>query len=84
LIGTVTGAYIEASRRGVIGDSYRRGMVVRHHAGERPDSRLRVGGGTEALHLGTNLPIHGKDPDPAQALRVILNELAEALTIGSV
>jgi DNA-binding transcriptional MocR family regulator len=67
-IGTVTRGYIEASRRGVIRGSSGRGTVVRDQAAERPDPRLRPGDGTEVVDLGTNLPIHGEDPDLAQAL----------------
>jgi len=62
-IGTVTRGYIEAARRGVIRGSSGRGTVVRDQAGEKRDSRLRVGPGSEVVDLGTNLPIHGEDPD---------------------
>ncbi|UCC30957.1 MAG: PLP-dependent aminotransferase family protein [Phycisphaerales bacterium] len=66
-IGTVTRGYIEAARRGVTRGKSGRGTIVRDTAAERPDSRLRVGPGTELVDLGTNLPIHGEHPDLSKA-----------------
>jgi len=73
-IGTVTRGYIEASRRGVTRGKSGRGTVVRDPGSEPPDSRLRVGPGSELVDLGTNVPINGEDPDLPGALATLAQQ----------
>ncbi len=64
-VGTISRAYAEADRRGLVRGEVGRGTYVRARAGERPD----VGAPGTPIDLGLNLPLHAEDPDLAGALR---------------
>jgi len=64
-VGTVSRAYGEADRRGLVRGEVGRGTYVCSRAPERPGA----GGGGGAIDLGLNLPLHAEDPDLAAALR---------------
>ena len=68
-VGTITRAYAEAERRGLVRGEVGRGTFV-CQAGSRYDPLLepaRESGGV--IDLGLNLPLYGEDPDLAAALR---------------
>jgi DNA-binding transcriptional MocR family regulator len=64
-VGTVSRAYAEADRRGLVRGEVGRGTYVRARALERPGTR----DGGAPIDLGLNLPLHAEDPDLGEALR---------------
>lgn len=69
-VGTVTRAYQEAERRGLIRGEVGRGTFVQAPA-DRFDTLLEpaVEQGQEVIDLGLNLPLDSEGPDLAEALR---------------
>ncbi len=64
-VGTVSRAYAEADRRGLVRGEVGRGTYVRARASERSGVRAA----STPIDLGLNLPLHAEDPDLASALR---------------
>jgi DNA-binding transcriptional MocR family regulator len=71
-LGTVTRAYAEARKRGLVRAQVGRGTYVLAND-DRWDPVLRPGRPPDRLvDMGPNLPLHHEDPDLAQAVRRVL------------
>lgn len=70
-IGTVTKAYSEAERRGIVRSEGRRGTFVGEARRGRSSLAALAHAGAEAIDLASNHPTHGLDPGLAQALRAL-------------
>ncbi|ADO73255.1 Transcriptional regulator, GntR family [Stigmatella aurantiaca DW4/3-1] len=78
-VGTVTRAYAEAERRGLIGGEVGRGTYVRHREPPRALPEPASATGDEALiELGLNWPATPPGDPPTQALRRTLESLQHA------
>jgi DNA-binding transcriptional MocR family regulator len=68
-VGTVSRAYAEADRRGLVRGEVGRGTFVRAGAADRPEGGADGGADGGPIDLGLNLPLHAEDPDLGAALR---------------
>lgn len=72
-LGTVTRAYAEARKRGLVRGEVGRGTYVQAND-DRWDPVLRPGQTPgQVVDMGPNLPLHGLDPDLAGAVRRLMN-----------
>jgi DNA-binding transcriptional MocR family regulator len=67
--GTVTRAYTEAERRGLIHSEGRRGTFVGKSSHSRPALSALMEGGEHLIDLSKNHPTYSEDPDLASALK---------------
>ncbi len=70
-LGTVTRAYAEARRRGLVIGQRRRGTIVAPERGADSPLASIVSEPSGAIDLAANWPIYAADPDPTAALREI-------------
>ncbi|MDC0708868.1 PLP-dependent aminotransferase family protein [Stigmatella sp. ncwal1] len=78
-VGTVSRAYAEAERRGLIGGEVGRGTYVRHRESSRSFPEPTLGSADDALiELGLNWPATPPGDPAAQALRRTLEALQHA------
>jgi DNA-binding transcriptional MocR family regulator len=81
-VGTVTRAYAEAERRGLIGGEVGRGTYVRHREAPRPlPSQPTETGDDTLIELGLNWPATPEGDPATQALRRTLEELQHSPTL---
>jgi DNA-binding transcriptional MocR family regulator len=67
-VGTVTRAYAEAQRRGLVSGQVGRGTFVAASSNQRLFTAIFEHATSRNLDLGLNTPIYSEDPDLAQAL----------------
>ena len=71
-IGTVTRAYAEAERHGLIQSRGARGTFIAGADGRRDEAALAIPDPTSSIiEMSVDLPLHGEDPDLAPVLRDI-------------
>ncbi|WP_224360336.1 aminotransferase-like domain-containing protein [Hyalangium versicolor] len=81
-VGTVTRAYAEAERRGLIGGEVGRGTYVRHReAPRRLPSQTVVAADDTLIELGLNWPATPEGDPATEALRRTLGELQHSQTL---
>ena len=71
-LGTVTRAYAEAERHGLIRSRGARGTFIAGADGQRDEGTLGIPDPTSSvIEMSVDLPLHGEDPDLAPVLRDI-------------
>jgi DNA-binding transcriptional MocR family regulator len=83
-VGTVTRAYAEAERRGLIGGEVGRGTYVRHREATRPLPSIapQPVGDESLIEMGLNWPATPEVDPAAQALRRTMEELSRSTELS--